>query len=68
MRKATSIQFRLAPRVSLIRPEGTTFDLIASYANLSHERRNGYQYVGGYAANLPAAYEAWLQRNNLTRP
>jgi len=59
---------QVGPKGELIRPEGTTFDLIASYANLSHERRNGYQYVGGYAANLPAAYEAWLQRNNLTRP
>lgn len=51
---------------ALIRPEGTVMDLAASYANLSHERRNGYQFVGTYGTNLSASYNAWLQRNNLS--
>ncbi len=53
-------------RGELIRPEGTSLDIIASFANLSHERRNGYQYVGSYGNNLPRNYAAWLTRNNLT--
>jgi PelA/Pel-15E family pectate lyase len=42
-----------------------TLDLVRSYANLSHERRNGYQYIGNYGRNLPANYAAWRQRNRL---
>ncbi|HHX02614.1 MAG TPA: pectate lyase [Firmicutes bacterium] len=57
----------VGPKGELVRPEGTTLDLVASYANLSHERRNGYQYIGGYGSNLPAAYEAWLEKNGLSR-
>ncbi|MDI9451362.1 MAG: pectate lyase [Limnochordia bacterium] len=58
----------VGPKGELIRPEGTVLDIAASYANLSHERRNGYQYIGGYAANLQSAYQAWLERNGLSRP
>jgi len=40
-------------------------DLIASYANISHERRNGYQYIGTYGRNLPNNYANWRQRNGI---
>ena len=56
----------VGPQGELIRPEGTVMDIKASYANLSHERRNGYQFVGSYAANLSDAYRAWLRKNDLT--
>ena len=49
----------------LIRPEGMVMDIAASYANLSHERRNGYQFVGNYAETLQEEYQAWLKKNNL---
>jgi len=42
-----------------------TLDLIRSYANLSHERRNGYQYIGTYGRNLPSQHSAWRTRNNI---
>jgi len=45
-----------------------TFDLSASYENLSFERRNGFQYIGSFAASLRNNYEEWLMRNNLTSP
>jgi PelA/Pel-15E family pectate lyase len=68
----------LLPAVSIVmhaghthyvnRPEDAEFDIIASYAGLSHERRNGYQYVGGYGNNIPGRYASWLRVNNLTSP
>ncbi|MCL2399909.1 MAG: hypothetical protein FWC91_09245 [Defluviitaleaceae bacterium] len=42
-----------------------TLDLIRSYANLSHERRNGYQYIGTYGRDLPGNYANWRQRNGI---
>jgi len=58
----------VGPKGELIRPEGTELDIATSYANLSHERRNGYQYIGVYGAKMPAAYGAWLEKNGLSRP
>ena len=48
--------------------EDGSFNLVESYAALSHERRNGYRYVGNWPNALPAQYQAWLTRNNLTSP
>ena len=37
-----------------------TFDLIASFHNLSFERRSGYNYINHFAENLPQEYAAWV--------
>lgn len=37
-------------------------DLVASFHNLSFERRSGFNYINHFAEELPAAYEAWLLR------
>jgi hypothetical protein len=52
----------------VVHPSGATFDLVRSYANLSHERRNGYGYVGSWGNALPGLYNTWLTRNGLTAP
>ena len=52
----------------ITRLAGSTLDIIASYADLSHERRNGYQYIGTYGRDLPTHYQNWLTRNGLTAP
>jgi len=44
------------------------FNLVASYANLSMERRNGFQYIGPFQVPLEASYAAWLARNGIERP
>lgn len=40
-------------------------DLVASYANISHERRNGYQYLGTYGRDLQRNYNNWKQNNGI---
>ena len=44
------------------------FCVVSSYANLSFERRNGFQYIGPFQTALEASYASWLLRNGLTRP
>jgi len=39
------------------------FDLIASFHNLSHERRVGFNYINTFLSDLEELYEAWLKRN-----
>ena len=44
-------------------------DLIATYANLSWERRNFYTYfLTGVARGLPAEYRIWLEQHGLEAP
>ncbi|MCL2400429.1 MAG: stalk domain-containing protein, partial [Defluviitaleaceae bacterium] len=45
-------------------PSGT-FDLAASFHNLSHERRMGFNYINHFAENLPEMYEEWIERIGL---
>ncbi|MCL2841685.1 MAG: stalk domain-containing protein [Defluviitaleaceae bacterium] len=48
-------------------PNGT-FDLPATFHNLSHERRMGFNYINTFAANLPAMYAAWRIREGINLP
>jgi len=48
--------------------EDGSMDIPASFANVSFERRNGYQYVGPWGQVLPGWYTRWLADNNLTSP
>lgn len=57
---------KAGPGGSIVRPEGAELDIKASYANISHERRNGYQFIGGYGNDLPANYSSWLSKNGLS--
>jgi PelA/Pel-15E family pectate lyase len=45
--------------------EDGTLDLVASFANLSHERRNGYHYFRNNAATLPEVHANWRARNGM---
>jgi len=42
--------------------EDGTLDLMASYQNLSHERRNGYGYLGDWPRILTGMHNSWLRR------
>ena len=48
-------------------PSGT-FDLPASFHNLSFERRAGFNYINHFAESLPSEYAQWLQREGLRNP
>ena len=41
------------------------FDLVASFHNLSFERRAGFNYINHFAETLPNEYQEWLERNEL---
>ena len=43
-----------------------TFDLVASFHNLSFERRAGFNYINHFAETLPQEYAEWLVREVLT--
>jgi len=45
--------------------EDGTMDISGSFANLSHERRNGYQYMGNWGGAVPNNYAQWRARNGL---
>jgi PelA/Pel-15E family pectate lyase len=45
-----------------------TFDLVASFHNLSFERRMGFNYINHFAETLPAEYQEWLLREGLIEP
>lgn len=44
------------------------FDLVASFHNLSFERRSGFNYINHFAETLPAEYAAWLEREGIELP
>ena len=43
-----------------------TFDLAASFHNLSFERRSGFNYMNHFAETLPQEYAAWLVREGIS--
>ncbi|MDR2542168.1 MAG: hypothetical protein LBC80_01785 [Treponema sp.] len=62
------INASLTNNTAVVHPPNATLDLIASFANLSHERRNGYNYMGTWPGALPDLYSSWLTRNELPVP
>jgi len=57
--------FRAVDGSLSIDPNHGEFDLVASFHNLTHERRMGFNYINHFGESLPAMYADWRVRVGL---